>query len=1173
MRRKPLSYADAVKLLGGTSPVLGALGKLAGVVGLTTAAAGGVDVALNLLGLRDEMVSLGQDAVVALRNRVMKLNRFKRSELIEAAHAVLMVSSFFEALDDLDAELRTTLNTASMELTRAEQAQLAAGWHSLSGRAGFADVAVRLISYAMLPGLDDNQHPLRTFYGELAFRVHAFAEGTAAWDSCSETERDRFGKAITQTLPGRAIARYEEQLTRLAAEFPEFAFWAQRVGAKRVLDELRESKREIAALTGLLATQLDKPGKVRSDLATRYQAQVAKPVTAAADNAQPPPLHELYVNPSFRERQVTEAPSINEGSFTPPEEDLWARVLAHLVSTEATGSPLVLLGQPGAGKSAFTEMLAAELDPRDFLVVRVELRAVPADADIQAQIETAVRDLTRRKIGWADLADNAGDAQLVVLLDGFDELLQASGITHYDFLEQVAAFQEREADIGHPVVVLVTSRTAVANQVRYPGGTKVLQLEEFTDAQVLEWLNAWNQYNPTRPLSSEDALAQGDLARQPLLLFLLALFQAAGGELTAGGIGQALLFDRLFTSFVERDVAKIGSGMSDRERQLAIRRDLDDLSMVAFAMFNRGHQSVTDQELAADVTALENSHSHITTQQTPSLTISERLAGRFFFRLFVHIDQATRGQQQTLSSYEFLHASFGEFLVARWIVNELSRLGTQARRAAEDPYAAAPLDDGKLRALLSVTPLSTREHRALDFAGDLLAALPDDDLSWIWSMLTGLLHGCLRQPDAERYPRYCPIKQTAPARYAAYSANLVLLLLALTNSAVPIEDLEPTGTRLQGDGFYSMTGLWNGQLGPSEFGSLLSTVELRRGEENRVEICLRGEAAPMISGRGALLLAPDPLLADTDRLTLGGPVDYAAHEAMLLGNESYAGAYETLLPYLARLGEPESYGTGALLLTLVFTEPSADPGNRLASYQRLLAEGNVHVTRFALGRMRDDAPYLSPGGVLVLTVLAAGYPWTNITAYLDLLARTYALARSGRLSGTRISPADVRFLRQFEDLDLPVMRSPDALVYELEHRTDGTAMDGMLSRCGRRDQLILLDPGNRLDAASANELEDLLYTSPPGMSSLLNIIGLRDLVGAHDPRDLLQLLQTSASAAMLDLALWTSYVERGLPSRDRPARLPAIVTDAMQQFVPEFVAKTSRLASEHGYSDPFKLDP
>jgi len=56
----------------------------------------------------------------------------------------------------------------------------------------------------------------------------------------------------------------------------------------------------------------------------------------------------------------------------------------------------------------------------------------------------------------------------VVLLDGFDELLQATGVSQSDYLLKLARFQQREADQGRPVIVLVTSRTAVADRVRYP---------------------------------------------------------------------------------------------------------------------------------------------------------------------------------------------------------------------------------------------------------------------------------------------------------------------------------------------------------------------------------------------------------------------------------------------------------------------------------------------------------------------------------------------------------------------------------------------------------------------------------------------------------------------------------------------------------------------------------
>ena len=115
-----------------------------------------------------------------------------------------------------------------------------------------------------------------------------------------------------------------------------------------------------------------------------------------------------------------------------------------------------------------------------------------------------------------------------------------------------------------------------------------------------------------------------------------------------------------------------------------------------------------------------------------------------------------------LSRYEFLHTSFGEFLVARWVVNELGWLGEQARRAAGDPYLQPP-DDTKLRALLSVTVLSTREGRVLEFVGDLLSAAVPAELDALRTLLLALYRTCLRPPRTDPYPQYRPVPQPEPA--------------------------------------------------------------------------------------------------------------------------------------------------------------------------------------------------------------------------------------------------------------------------------------------------------------------------------------------------------------------------------------------------------------------------
>jgi hypothetical protein len=625
MGRRRLSYDDAVRLLDSESKWTGLLGNIVGA-GLASVPAAGP--ALSLLDLKDNVAQAGQSAIVALRRKLTGLGRFQRSELLEAAHVVLVISAFFTALDDLDAALQTALNSASLELTQDDEVALASGQRD-SRRGALAGVVDHLIIPGMIPGLagDARSTSLIVYYAEMTKDVLHFARGTAAWDQRDETTRDRWSRRIRRDLPGRAVARYEELLRRLAADFPEVAFWANRVGITAILDELYKTREDIAAVLASAARGTT-PATVRAELTARYRYELTQPIGRAYDLGPGTvtflSLRELYVKPACH--------GMDPHSHS---ADLWTVMAEQLISTAATTAPLVLFGQPGAGKSVFTQMLAADLDPRDFLVVRVELRAVPCDAGIQHQVEAALHNLTGRSMSWPDLAGEADEAQPVIVLDGFDELLQASGRSHYEYLEKVQEFQEREASLDRPVAVIVTSRTAVANQVRYPDGTIQLWLDEFDDDQVSQWLATWNAANPSRPLSATTALKQRELSRQPLLLFMLALFHSGGGELTPG-MSRAELYQRLFTEFVERDVDKRGANESETERNRQVRHDLDQLSMVAFAMLNRDRESVTEAELNADLAAID---------RTGHGTDVSKVAGRFFFRLFVQRDQTMQGQQ------------------------------------------------------------------------------------------------------------------------------------------------------------------------------------------------------------------------------------------------------------------------------------------------------------------------------------------------------------------------------------------------------------------------------------------------------------------------------------------------------------------------------------------------
>jgi len=263
------------------------------------------------------------------------------------------------------------------------------------------------------------------------------------------------------------------------------------------------------------------------------------------------------------------------------------------------------------------------------------------------------------------------DALPVVLLDGFDELLQATGVSQTDYLTKVAIFQRREQDQGRPVAVVVTSRTSVADRARSPENTVALRLEPFDSDRIMAWLRIWNIANADHfaacglaPLSPEVVLAHRELAEQPLLLLMLALYDADGNALQRIEVDlpQGELYERLLYSFAHREVVKHRPGLPDRELDRAVEEELRRLSVVAFAMFNRGSLWVSESKLDADLLALFGPPPTVAagSDLRAPLRAAEIVLGRFFF---VHRAQASRDDTQ-LETYEFLHATFCEFLVA-----------------------------------------------------------------------------------------------------------------------------------------------------------------------------------------------------------------------------------------------------------------------------------------------------------------------------------------------------------------------------------------------------------------------------------------------------------------------------------------------------------------------------
>ncbi|MFJ9968590.1 NACHT domain-containing protein [Streptomyces avermitilis] len=861
--RRLLSFSDALALLGSDPPAVAALDRALG--GVLNIATGGVaDGLVRIADARGSVLTLGRGAVRGIGWRLgLADGRAERTELLHAAHTVIVVLAWFQALE----AQHLPVHLEDLELTRHEQLALAGAPHVAERGAAFA----RSLAASDAPSPAPHRpfevvtDELQRWYEGLSTRFLDFVEGLRVWNTQTETSRGEARRIIRTELPREAVRQYESLYAQLAQEAPEFGFWTTQIEHRATRAEVRRSLGGISELLAGLARTVRPPVDVAEALARSSEAVLTRTVLDASsgpEGIRVPTLREMYLDPDFRVREVAGSSGPATESWweeAPVRRDLTGYLAGALTSAGPADAPLLVLGQPGAGKSVLTLVLAARLPSAGFLPVRVPLRDVRAEDDLQTQIEQAVRTATGERASWPELVRSAGTAVPVLLLDGFDELLQTTGVHHSDFLTRVARFQQREAEQGRPIRALVTSRIAVADRARYPEGLVALRLEPFRPEQIRSWLALWNEANADsfaarglRPLSWEAVERHLALAEQPLLLTMLALYDAADNALrrdSDGPLDEAELYEELLTSFARREIDKTGpapAAVPDDEARASAERELQRLSLVAFAVHNRRRQWVSAAELDEDLTALLGRTSAAASGFRTPLGAAEAALGRFFF---VQRAQSVR-DGRVLATYEFLHATFGEYLVIRLALHVLTSL---LRHRPSLSVAESSVDDDLAYTLLSYAPLTSRQM--LRFAGSMVRRIPATERNRLASLLIGVLeqHGLRTH---EPHPAYRPTRfPTSPrlrtsARHGIYGANLVLVILLLKGH-VRTGELFPSWND-HASAWHRHVLLWRSAFDEEQWTDFALSLSARRTWSERgreIEITLRTGA----------LESPDPV--------------------------------------------------------------------------------------------------------------------------------------------------------------------------------------------------------------------------------------------------------------------------------------------------------------------------
>jgi NACHT conflict system protein len=314
-----VSYADAVRLLGGPgSRVVAALDRLTGGL-LLAAAAAGSGFAFSLFEARAEFLQLSGELITGLEARMRGLDRFSRSERLAAAHAVIVVTSFFDALESASLPFDARL----LELTASEQVTLAGGNDPSSGRLR-ALAAALLRAEVPMPvpqrPYEDTIEALRGYYEDLSGDLLRFVSGLAVFERLDTARREQFATTVTHVVPGGAVVRYEEFFRRLAVDFPEMAFWANAVDHQVMRMQLLQVRRGLQDLELVLSRVAAgrAPDERRASLWRAYRAALGRsalPEGSAPRGLSVPPIDASYVNPDFRVAAPSAAERFGEESW------------------------------------------------------------------------------------------------------------------------------------------------------------------------------------------------------------------------------------------------------------------------------------------------------------------------------------------------------------------------------------------------------------------------------------------------------------------------------------------------------------------------------------------------------------------------------------------------------------------------------------------------------------------------------------------------------------------------------------------------------------------------------------------------------------------------------------------------------------------------------------------
>ena len=461
--------------------------------------------------------------------------------------------------------------------------------------------------------LDDLKKSLRDFYDDTCKNLIDHFEKIIYKLKCDETSSRKSKKIINKIkniistlyqIPERALRIYIAQLIDLMSSFDDFSAYIQIREFSSLRTTINESvKLQLSYDVGLksLADLIKSIGKTQKeeeiekiceDLKKYYKKEIEKPIASNGENSDDelaggvttedehgdlafPLVVDAYISQAYKCLRYTSSMALENPKVweeLPVRENIGDLFVSYLSIPQSVEYPLIVLGLPGSGKSILTKVLSAQLMNSAYTVVRIPLRDIDANNDIHVIISEQVSKCIQRplKDGYAGFAEHFTNNPLFIIFDGYDELLQVKGDIFNGYISKIHEFQKEQNVLGRPVRVMITSRITLIDKVKIPKNSVIVNLEAFDQQRRNAWIDIWNKYNRNyfvrnniKPfyLKDENKLSKNikELAEQPLLLLMLALFDSYGNALESMGdnISRTHLYDELLRRICRREANKL----------------------------------------------------------------------------------------------------------------------------------------------------------------------------------------------------------------------------------------------------------------------------------------------------------------------------------------------------------------------------------------------------------------------------------------------------------------------------------------------------------------------------------------------------------------------------------------------------------------------------------------